>query len=322
MSLVIENLTKTYGSQVAVNDISFAAHPGEIVGFLGPNGAGKSTTMKIATGYLPPTRGTVQVCNYDVEEDSVAVRQCLGYLPEHNPLYLDMYVHEYLQFIGSLYGFQGGALKNRVSEMIGLCGLVPEQRKKIGALSKGYRQRVGLAQVLLHDPQVLILDEPTTGLDPNQLSEIRNLIKEISREKTVIFSTHIMQEVQALCDRVIIINRGNIVIDSALSDLQQPNSKQKEDVQRVEVTFTQPVDEAVLRTVIPVNHLEKKHGTTYEIEAVRGQEDIRPAIFRFACEHQYVLIGMQLLAREERAVHGASLEEIFRSLTATQEKPA
>nr|WKN40260.1 gliding motility-associated ABC transporter ATP-binding subunit GldA [Tunicatimonas sp. TK19036] len=322
MSLIIENLTKTYGTQVAVNHISFTAQPGEIVGFLGPNGAGKSTTMKIATGYLPPTQGSVQVCNYDVEEESVAVRRCLGYLPEHNPLYLDMYVHEYLQFIGSLYEFKGDRLKARVGEMINLCGLAPEQRKKIGALSKGYRQRVGLAQALIHDPQVLILDEPTTGLDPNQLSEIRTLIKEISREKTVIFSTHIMQEVQALCDRVIIINRGNIVIDSELSALQRGDGKQKEEVQRVEVTFIQPIDETLLRTAVSANQLEKKHGTTYEIEAIRGQEDIRPAIFRFACEHQYVLIGMQQIAREERVAHGASLEEIFRSLTANQENPA
>ncbi|MEQ9439751.1 MAG: gliding motility-associated ABC transporter ATP-binding subunit GldA [Cyclobacteriaceae bacterium] len=322
MSLVIENLTKTYGSQVAVNQISFAAHPGEIVGFLGPNGAGKSTTMKIATGYLPPTQGTIQVCNHDVEDDSVAVRRCLGYLPEHNPLYLDMYVHEYLQFIGSLYGLRGEKLKTRVGEIITLCGLMPEQRKKIGALSKGYRQRVGLAQALIHDPQVLILDEPTTGLDPNQLSEIRALIKKISQEKTVIFSTHIMQEVQALCDRVIIINRGNIVIDSDLATLQRGESKQKEEVQRVEAIFTHPIDEMLLRTSLTLGRVEKKHGATYELEATAGQEDIRPAVFRFACEQQHVLIGMQQISREERPGHGASLEEIFRSLTVTQENPS
>lgn len=322
MSLIIENLTKTYGTQVAVNDISFAAQPGEIVGFLGPNGAGKSTTMKIATGYLPPTKGTVQVCGHDVEESSVAVRRCLGYLPEHNPLYLDMYVHEYLQFIGSLYGLRGQDLTEKTNEIVALCGLAPEQRKKIGALSKGYRQRVGLAQALIHDPQVLILDEPTTGLDPNQLSEIRLLIKKISQEKTVIFSTHIMQEVQALCDRVIIINRGNIVIDSALADLQSEGDDVPGEAQLVEVTFTQPIDESSLHTVTGVKQIEKKYQATYELEAQVGQEDIRPAIFRFACEHQHVLIGMQEVAQGEKHIQGASLEEIFRSLTTTEANPS
>jgi ABC-2 type transport system ATP-binding protein len=322
MSLVIENLTKTYGAQVAVNDISFAAHPGEIVGFLGPNGAGKSTTMKIATGYLPPTQGKVQVCGHDVEENSVAVRRCLGYLPEHNPLYLDMYVHEYLQFIGSLYGLRGANLTEKVKEVVALCGLDLEQRKKIGALSKGYRQRVGLAQALIHNPQVLILDEPTTGLDPNQLSEIRSLIKEISKEKTVVFSTHILQEVQALCDRVIIINRGNIVIDSALADLQTAESQSEGELQRVEVVFMQPVDEEQLRSFTGASQVKKKYQNTYELEAPLEQPDIRPEIFRFACEQQQVLIGLQRLVEDEKKIGSTSLEEIFRSLTATETNPA
>jgi len=320
MSLVVENLTKTYGSQVAVNQISFAAHPGEIVGFLGPNGAGKSTTMKIATGYLPPTQGSVRVCDYDVEEDSVAVRKCLGYLPEHNPLYLDMYVHEYLNFIGSLYGMRGARLADRVKEVVKLCGLKPEQRKKIGALSKGYRQRVGLAQALIHNPSVLILDEPTTGLDPNQLSEIRTLIKEISQEKTVIFSTHIMQEVQALCDRVIIINRGNLVIDRPLDELQSEGSDHMGE-QQVEVTFLQPIDEVQLQAIAGATRVEKKYQSTYELVASLEQEDIRPAIFRYACEHQQVLIGMKLIVESKRNA-GASLEEIFRSLTTTKVNPS
>ena len=187
MSLSVRELTKTYGTQVAVDNISFAAQPGEIVGFLGPNGAGKSTTMKVATGYLPPTQGTIAVCGHDVVEEPMAVRRRIGYLPEHNPLYLDMYVHEYLRFIGSMYGMRGQHLTTKVQEMVALCGLAREQNKKIGSLSKGYRQRVGLAQALVHNPEVLILDEPTTGLDPNQLTEIRQLIKSISQEKNGYF---------------------------------------------------------------------------------------------------------------------------------------
>ena len=207
----IEHLTKTYGTQNAVDNISFTAGKGEIVGFLGPNGAGKSTTMKIATGYLPPTAGTVRVAGHDVLTESLAVRRLVGYLPEHNPLYLDMYVHEYLEFIGSVHGLRGAGLRNRVAELVRRVGLSREQNKQIGALSKGYRQRVGLAQALIHNPDVLILDEPTTGLDPNQILEIRQLIREVSEDKTVIFSTHILPEVTALCSRVLIISRGRLV---------------------------------------------------------------------------------------------------------------
>ena len=221
MSVEVQELTKQYGQQLAVNHISFQVGKGEILGFLGPNGAGKSTTMKIITGYLPPTDGTVKVCGYDAVQQSIEVRRRIGYLPEHNPLYLDMYVHEFLLFAGSLFKIGRKAVQEKVSELIPLCGLTLEQNKKIGALSKGYRQRVGLAQALIHDPEVLILDEPTTGLDPNQIVEIRQLIKTISQEKTVIFSTHIMQEVQALCNRVIIINRGNIVANDTVESLAQ-----------------------------------------------------------------------------------------------------
>ena len=221
MSIQVQNLTKIYGEQRAVNDITFDVNPGEIVGFLGPNGAGKSTTMKIATGYLPATSGTVSVCGFDVQKKPMDVRRNIGYLPEHNPLYLDMYVKEFLEFVGSLYKIKGKALANRITEVIDLVGLTLEQKKKIGQLSKGYRQRVGLAQALIHNPPVLILDEPTTGLDPNQLAEIRQVIRTIGKEKTVIFSTHIMQEVEAICDRVVIINKGNIVADNLLHDLQR-----------------------------------------------------------------------------------------------------
>ena len=221
MSILVSQLTKQYGSQKAIDSLSFTLRPGEIVGFLGPNGAGKSTTMKLLTGYLTPTEGRAVVNGHDLADDAMAARRAIGYLPEHNPLYLDMYVREFLLFVGKLYGMKGKPLQARLEEMVQLCGLTVEQHKKIGQLSKGYRQRVGLAQALLHDPAVLILDEPTTGLDPNQLTEIRALIRTAGADKTVLFSTHIMQEVEALCDRVIIISKGKIVADSPLSTLRQ-----------------------------------------------------------------------------------------------------
>ncbi|MEA5259979.1 gliding motility-associated ABC transporter ATP-binding subunit GldA [Arcicella aquatica] len=228
MSLKIQNLVKVYGTQNAVDNISFEVKQGEIVGFLGPNGAGKSTTMKIATCYLTATSGKVEVCGYDVEKDAMEVRKNIGYLPEHNPLYLEMYVKEFLAFVGGLYQIKGQKLQNRIAEVIDLVGLQLEQKKKIGQLSKGYRQRVGLAQALIHDPKVLILDEPTTGLDPNQLAEIRGVIRNIGKEKTVVFSTHIMQEVEAICDRVVIINHGKIVKDSELSALKTSGKTMEE----------------------------------------------------------------------------------------------
>ena len=217
MSIVVSNITKEYGKQKALNKVSLSVSSGEIVGFLGPNGAGKSTLMKIICCYLPPSEGTIKVCGLDVMEQSMEVRKKVGYLPEHNPLYLDMYVKEYLEFVGRFYHVQN--LNKRVAEMVEMTGLSVEQSKKIGQLSKGYRQRVGLAQAIIHDPQVLILDEPTTGLDPNQLSEIRALIKELGKNKTVMLSTHIMQEVEAICERAIIINKGEIVADNSISDM-------------------------------------------------------------------------------------------------------
>jgi ABC-2 type transport system ATP-binding protein len=228
MSIQVTNLTKVYGTQRAVDGISFSLKPGEIVGFLGPNGAGKSTTMKILTGYLNSTSGTATVADFDVQQQAMPARRAIGYLPEHNPLYLDMYVREFLLFSGKLYGMRGSSLKSRVDVMISLCGLEVEKRKKIGQLSKGYRQRVGLAQSFLHDPAVLILDEPTTGLDPNQIQEIRELIRTAGHNKTVLFSTHIMQEVEALCDRVIIINKGRVVSDSSLEELRQTGKSLEE----------------------------------------------------------------------------------------------
>ncbi|MFT7481954.1 MAG: ABC-2 type transport system ATP-binding protein [Oceanospirillaceae bacterium] len=219
MSITVQNLTKIYGTQRAIDSLNFTIKKGEIVGFLGPNGAGKSTTMKIITGFLSATEGSAEVEGLSVTEQPIEVKKRIGYLPEHNPLYVDMYVREFLNFMGSLYGIEGKQLKNRVAEIIELVGLSVEQHKKIGQLSKGYRQRVGLAHALIHNPEVLILDEPTTGLDPNQLVEIRNLIKSIGKEKTVILSTHIMQEVEALCERVIIINKGCIVADRKVADI-------------------------------------------------------------------------------------------------------
>lgn len=302
MSLEVKNLTKIYGDQKALNNISFTVNNGEIVGFLGPNGAGKSSTMKIATGYLPPSSGQVLVNGYDVTEQPMKVKQITGYLPEHNPLYLDLYVREYLSFIGSLYGLSKTILKQRVEEMITLCGLTQEQNKTIDALSKGYRQRVGLAQALIHDPQVLILDEPTSGLDPNQLVEIRKLIKTVSRNKTVIFSTHIMQEVQALCDRVIVINKGEIVADDTLENLLRQQGKKSTLV----VEFEGNVSCEQLKSLEGVEDAFVMEGYTFRVHAKDGV-DLRPEIFRFAADHKLSLIGLK---QEE-----TSLENVFQGLT-------
>ncbi len=285
-----------------MDTISFEAKPGEVVGFLGPNGAGKSTTLKIITCYLPPSSGQVEVCGYNVVKSPIEVRENIGYLPEHNPLYLDMYVHEYLQFIGDLHKMKGSGLKSRIKEMIHLCGLEREQGKKIGSLSKGYRQRVGLAQALIHDPQVLILDEPTTGLDPNQIVEIRQVIKEAGREKTVIFSTHIMQEVEAVCDRVIIINLGKIVADSPVKALYG----HQRDSQTIFIEFSEPVDTEKLQALPDVQTVRHREGGRYEV-ITSGQTEIRPMIFKLAAENNWTLIGLK---QEEN-----SLESIFQSLT-------
>jgi ABC-2 type transport system ATP-binding protein len=303
MSLQIRNLTKVYGQQYAVNNISFEVAAGEIVGFLGPNGAGKSTTMKIATCYLPPTEGEVFVGGYNVVDNAMEAKRITGYLPEHNPLYLDMYVHEYLFFIGKLYGLSGNALRQQVGEMVERCGLTREQNKKIETLSKGYRQRVGLAQALIHNPKVLILDEPTSGLDPNQLVEIRKLIKDISRDKTVIFSTHIMQEVQALCNRVVVINRGNIVADDTVEHLLQ--TQQSNVV--VVAEFEKDVTAEQLQKLPEVISVQSVDTFKFKVVAAAGV-DIRPALFRFAADNNLSLIGLK---QEE-----SSLENIFHSLTA------
>jgi ABC-2 type transport system ATP-binding protein len=298
----VQHLTKTFGAQAAVNDISFTAGKGEILGFLGPNGAGKSTTMKIATGYLPPSVGTVKLDGFDVTEQPLEVRRRVGYLPEHNPLYLDMYVHEYLEFIGSVHGLKGSTLRRRVQQMVDRVGLGREQNKLIGALSKGYRQRVGLAQALIHDPGTLILDEPTTGLDPNQIGEIRSLIRELGEDKTVIFSTHILPEVTALCSRVVIINRGQLVADSPVSDLGAGAAG--ETIIRAE--FEQAIDPAPLRALPGITGVEAEAGTTYRIRAAAAT-DQRGAISRLAAQQGWVLLGLR---QEEQ-----SLEQVFKNLT-------
>ncbi|MEO1049969.1 MAG: gliding motility-associated ABC transporter ATP-binding subunit GldA [Bacteroidota bacterium] len=307
MSIKVNHLIKTFGEQNAVDDITFDAREGEVLGFLGPNGAGKSTTMKIATSYLPPTSGSVEVCGYDVVNDPIAVRKNIGYLPEHNPLYLEMYVHEYLRFVGRLHGIKGKKLRGRVEEMIQMCGLEREQNKKIEALSKGYRQRVGLAQSLIHDPTVLILDEPTSGLDPNQLLEIRNLIKQVSQNKTVIFSTHIMQEVQALCDRVIVIDKGKLVADDPLEKLKV----ERKNHNLVTVAFTEAVDQAKLEAIEGVIEVIDKGNGSYELKA-EVDKDIRPSVFKIASDNNYSLIELK---QEE-----ATMENVFHELTRKEDK--
>jgi ABC-2 type transport system ATP-binding protein len=298
MSIVVEKLSKLYGAQKALNEISFEVKPGEVLGFLGPNGAGKSTTMKILTCYIPQTSGTASVCGFDVIKNPIEVRRQIGYLPELNPLYTDMFVKEYLLFSAEVQGL--GKLANaRVEEMIERVGLTIERKKKIGQLSKGYKQRVGLAQAMLHNPKVLILDEPTSGLDPNQVGEMRDLIKEIGKDKTVLLSTHIMQEVEAMCNRVVIINKGVIVANDKIEKLQQ---KLMGEVS-ITVEFKNDVKESVLKNIDGVL-LVKQKGNKYTIKATN---DIREQISLAASTNQWVLLSMNL---EED-----SLESVFQKLT-------
>jgi len=298
MSIEVKHLFKYYGDQAAVKDASFNIKSGEIVGFLGPNGAGKSTTMKIITGFISASSGDVSVCGIPVSVDTLETRKKIGYLPENNPLYLDMYVKEYLTFVAKIYKLDN--VKERVAEMVKRVGLEVEQNKKIGALSKGYRQRVGLAQAIIHDPEVLILDEPTSGLDPNQLVEIRSLIKQIGKEKTVMLSTHIMQEVEAICDRVIIINKGEIVADDKAGNLQLEKQHQT-----VYVEFEGDVTKSTLKKIVGVGKIEKV-GEGWLLES-SVEDDLRKAISRFAQEQDILTITLR---QEEK-----SLEEVFKNLT-------
>jgi ABC-2 type transport system ATP-binding protein len=298
MSIEVKNLYKYYGEQAAVRDVSFSVKKGEIVAFLGPNGAGKSTTMKIMTGFMPASEGEVEICGIKVDIDKLETRRLIGYLPENNPLYTDMYVREYLEFVGRIYKIKN--LKARVAEMITAVGLDVEQHKKIGALSKGYRQRVGLAQAIIHDPEVLILDEPTTGLDPNQLVEIRELIRSIGKEKTVILSTHIMQEVEAICDRVIIISKGQIVADDNAKTLQQELEHQT-----VYVEFDAKVSKAQLSKIPGVSKVEALENG-WLIESVT-LEDLRKAVAQYAQKENWLILTLR--------VDQKSLEEVFKELT-------
>lgn len=301
MSITVQQVVKTYGTQQALNGVSFSIQKGEVVGFLGPNGAGKSTMMKIITCYLPATQGRVSVCGFDVQERSIDVRRRIGYLPEHNPLYLDMYVREYLHFVGGMYKVP--SLKSRVDEMIERVGLQVEAHKKIEALSKGYRQRVGLAQALIHDPEVLILDEPTSGLDPNQLAEIRTLIQHIGREKTVMLSTHIMQEVEAICSRAIIIDRGTIVADRSTAALRLGESANSI---ALEVEFSGPLERAVLAAlpgVIEVHEVSPRQW----LLTTSAEVDVRKAVNEVAAAHGLTLLT---LSRREQ-----KLEDVFKQLT-------
>jgi ABC-2 type transport system ATP-binding protein len=297
MSIVVENISKYYGSQKALDNVSFKIDKPEIVGFLGPNGAGKSTMMKILTTYLEASNGEAIVNGYSIKNDTKLVQQSVGYLAEHNPLYLELYVKEYLAFNAKVYGLD----KSEIAKVIELTGLQPEAHKKIGQLSKGYRQRVGLANALLHNPEVLILDEPTTGLDPNQLVDIRNLIKRIGKEKTVFLSTHIMQEVEAMCDRVIIINKGQIVANKTLKELRN----EKEQVILVE--FDYRVEDAFLQRLPKVGNVVNTHDFVYEI-TFNTSDDMRSHVFDFAHDNQ-----LKILQLNQK---NASLESLFRDLTA------
>jgi ABC-2 type transport system ATP-binding protein len=303
MSIEVSNISKKYGAQLALDDVTFSVGTGEIVGFLGPNGAGKSTLMKILTTYIASDHGKAEVAGFDVAENPHDVRRSVGYLPEHNPLYLDLYVREYLEFSAGVHGLP----VSRVTEVISLTGLTPEQHKKIGQLSKGYRQRVGLATALLHNPQVLILDEPTTGLDPNQLVEIRRVIKNAGKDKTVFLSTHILQEVEAICDRVIIIDKGKIVADKKLDNLMRETEEVTQQV--LEIEFDGTVAKEKLESIPALTAAENTGGNRWELTFTTG-DDMRAAVFDFASAH-----GLKMLHIAQKA---RNLETVFRDLTKNQ----
>ncbi len=302
MSIVVQGVTKFYGSQKALDNVSFSVKTGEIVAFLGPNGAGKSTMMKIITGFLPASSGSVLINGTEVSADDPEIKKKTGYLPENNPLYPEMYVKEYLSFVASIYKLGRNAGK-KIKNIIDITGLSPEANKKIGALSKGYRQRVGLAQALIHDPEVLILDEATSGLDPNQIIEIRNLIKEAGKEKTVMLSTHIMQEAEAVCGRIIIIDKGVIVADEEKSNIY---SKIKKTRQTIRAGFDKNISDSDLLAIHGITSVRQGKEDLWLIEA-DSEEDIRPALFAFAVKNKLTVLSLQ---KEE-----SNLEEVFRQLT-------
>ena len=299
MSIQVKNLLKEYGAQKAVNQLSFTAGKGEIVGFLGPNGAGKSTTMKIITGYIQPTAGEAWVCGINVNDAPLESKKKIGYLPELNALYYDMYVREYLSFIAGLH--QLPDTKAAVEKAIETVGLTPESKKKIGQLSKGYKQRVGLAAALIHDPEVLILDEPTSGLDPNQIIEIRDVIRKQGQDKTVLFSSHILQEVEAICDRVIIINKGNLVADDTLTNLRKSASGEV-----LSVSFKESVDRSLLEQLPAVKEITRSEANNWQL-ATHDSDQLRKQILALALQHNLNIVSLQS--------ENQSLEDIFRSLT-------
>ena len=301
MSLEVINLVKVYDTQKVLNEISFVAPEGKITGFLGPNGAGKSTTLKIATGFIRPTSGDVLVNDISVTNDPIKVKRTVGYLPEHNPLYLDMYVKEYLDFIGKTYGIDRQSRQNRIYEVLDLCGLNIEKHKKLRMLSKGYRQRVGLAKALMSDPSVLILDEPITGLDPNQIVEVRNVIKKIATEKTVILSTHIMREVEALCDKLVIIQKGKLVADDSLVHLKRKSSNQFS----LSVQFDAPINSDLFKSLNRIISLEVI--SDYQLIITSDDERLRQEVLAIVTKHNLPLVTIKNV--------GASLEEIFQKLT-------
>jgi ABC-2 type transport system ATP-binding protein len=302
MSIIVKNVSKQYGPQWALDAVSFEIPKGQIVGFLGPNGAGKSTMMKIITSFIPATKGEVSVNGFDVVSQSMDSRRLIGYLPEHNPLYLEMYVKEYLSFIAGIYRLD--KVSSRVNEMIDRVGLGLEAHKRIGALSKGYRQRVGLAQALIHDPAVLILDEPTSGLDPNQLIEIRNLIQNVGQEKTVMFSTHIMQEVEAICSRALIINHGKLIADKSIQDLKQTSG-----INKISIELDGPIGENVLKSISGVLKVNNVGPLKWELDVQLGVDN-RIDIARKMNEEGRVVLTMN--QKEQR------LEDIFKDLTITE----
>jgi ABC-2 type transport system ATP-binding protein len=300
MSVSVDQLTKVYGTQRAVDNLSFSAQKGEVLGFLGPNGAGKSTTMKIITGYLPPSSGRATVCGFDVSDKGMEARAKVGYLPENNPLYKDMFVREYLEFAGRIHHVKD--LDKRIGHMIDRTGLGSHQHKKIGELSKGYRQRVGLAQAMLHDPEVLILDEPTSGLDPNQLVEIRELIKSLGEEKTVILSTHILREVEAVCSRAIIIHKGKLVADAPIGTLRQTFTAHN----HITVEFNQPIDPRLIRSIPGVSAVEVLSDKKFLLQSP-SDLDVRPSVFAFAADQKVSLLELHLAVQ--------SVEDVFQQLT-------
>jgi ABC-2 type transport system ATP-binding protein len=301
MSISVQSLTKIYGTQKAVNHISFEIPKGQIVGFLGPNGAGKSTTMKMITGYLPPTDGTAVVCGFDVQKDSMELRKKIGYLPEQNPLYYDMYVREFLELTAGIHKIEQKERRTRIEEMIKMTGLSKEAHKKIGTLSKGYKQRVGLAQAMIHNPEVLILDEPTSGLDPNQIVEIRDLITNIGKEKTVLLSTHIMQEVQAMCSRIIIINNGNIVADDKIENLQQIGNKTT-----LLVALETAIEPSLFNKIKGIDQVENLGANRWKLHT-ESPDELRKAVMQWALNND---INISSLQSETQ-----SLEDVFRTAT-------